>query len=92
MVVILSTDVYFFIKGCRMMNSSFCGLLSKVSWVITALAAINQGLTVLGFNLFMTDFFMNNLVMLFVPLHLIIGVAGVWSLVNFFTGTAHCNK
>jgi hypothetical protein len=74
------------------MNSSFCGLLSKVSWVVTALAAINQGLTVFGFNLFMTDFFMNNLVMLFVPLHVVVLAAGVWSLVHFFLDKAHCNK
>lgn len=75
-----------------MMNSSFCGLLSKASWVITALAAINQGLTMFDFNLFMTDFFMNNLTMLFGPLHLLIGAAGVFSLVHFFMDKAHCNK
>jgi uncharacterized membrane protein YuzA (DUF378 family) len=72
-----------------MMNSPFCHFVGKAAWVITALAAINQGLTVFDFNIFMTDFFMNNLTMLFVPLHLLIGIAGVFSFVHLFTKHSH---
>ena len=68
-----------------MMKSPLGGLLSKASWVITALASLNQGLTVFDFNLFATSFFRNNLSALYTPLLLLIGAAGVWSLVCFFT-------
>ncbi len=72
-----------------MMNSPFCHFVAKATWVITALAAINQGLTVFEFNIFMTDLFMNNLTMLFVPLHLLIGAAGLFSFVHLFTKHSH---
>ncbi len=68
-----------------MMKSPLCGLLSKASWVVTALASVNQGLVGLGFDLFATNFFRTNLDMLKMPLLLLIGAAGVWSLVAFFT-------
>jgi len=67
------------------MKSPLCGLLSKASWVITALAAVNQGLGAFKFNLFTTNFFRTNLSALEMPLLLLIGAAGVWSLVAFFT-------
>lgn len=73
-----------------MMDSPFCAMLSKASWVITALAAINQGMTVFGFNVFMTDFFLNNLNLLSVIL-LVIGAAGVWSFARLFSGHG-CSK
>ena len=67
-----------------MMKSPLGGLLSKASWVITALASVNQGLHLFKFNIFATEFFRNNLSALHQPLLLLIGAAGVWSLVCFF--------
>ncbi len=68
-----------------MKKSPLCGILSKASWVITALASVNQGMHLFGFNLFATDFFRSNLGPLHNPLLFLIGAAGVWSLVCFFT-------
>ena len=68
-----------------MKKSPLCGILSKASWVITALVSVNQGLHLFQFNLFATEFFRNNLSGLHQPLLLLIGAAGVWSLFCFFT-------
>ncbi len=67
-----------------MMKSPLCSLLSKASWLVTALASLNQGLAVFGFDLFASNFFRNNLHALYTPLLLLIGAAGLWSLVTFF--------
>ncbi len=67
------------------MKSPLCGLLSKASWIITALASLNQGLGAFGFDLFASNFFRSNLSALHLPLLLLIGAAGAWSLVAFFT-------
>lgn len=70
-----------------MVKSSMCSMMVKASWVITALAAINVGLTAFDMNIFMSNV-MNNMPGLIVPLHIVIGVAGVFSLYHYFTN--HC--
>lgn len=68
-----------------MMNSPFCSILSKASWIITALASINEGLGVFNRNVLATDFFIMQYPSLLVAITVVIGLAGVWSLVSFFT-------
>lgn len=83
--------MYIFYKGwSMMMNSPFCSIFSKASWIITALAAINEGLGVFGKNIFATDFFIVQYPTLLVAITAIIGLAGVWSLVCFFTHGGSC--
>lgn len=58
-------------------------ILTQASWIITALASINIGLRPFGFNIFDTDFFRNNLMNIVVPIHYLIGLAGIISLAAF---------
>ena len=60
-------------------------LLTKSSWVLTALASLNIGLKPLGLDVLTTDFVQTNLAALITPLHYLIGLAGLFSLVLFFT-------
>lgn len=62
------------------------GLLSKATWILTALGSINWGLKPLSLDLFSIDFIRSALGGLEVPFYYLIGLAGVYSLVTFFTG------
>lgn len=66
--------------------SEIKGLLSKASWLLTALGSVNYGLKAFGFDLFNIDFIRSNLGMLELPVYYLLGLAGVYSLVSFFTG------
>ncbi len=67
------------------MSSSTKGLLMRVSWMLAAIGAINWGLVPLGLNLFNLPFLSDNLGKLQVPFYYLIGAAGIYSLVSFFT-------
>ena len=74
-----------------MMKSPICSLLSKASWVITALASINMGLAgFFGIDIFAMPFVINNAQFVALPLIAIIGISGVWSLVHFFMNPTSC--
>ena len=68
------------------MSSEVKGLLSKAAWLLTAIGSINCGLKALGYDLFSIEFIKSNLGMLEMPVYYLIGLAGVYSLVMFFTG------
>ncbi|MEX0849761.1 MAG: DUF378 domain-containing protein [Candidatus Dependentiae bacterium] len=71
------------------MDSHVKGLLTKATWLLTAIGGINWGLVPLGLDLFSLDFVRNNLGALAAPLYYLIGAAGLYSLVMFFLG---CGK
>ncbi len=73
-----------------MMKSPICSLISKASWVITALASINIGLALFKINIFEMPFIVNNPEFVALPLIVIIGISGVWSLVHFFMNPTSC--
>ncbi len=61
-------------------------IVGKATWLITALASVNLGLEPLGYSIFMSEFWQANLHQFQVPVHYLIGLAGLMSLVYFFTG------
>lgn len=63
-----------------MHNSPVMKTVSKVVWVITALASINIGLMPMGYDFFTADFLIGNMNMLNL-IRYIIGAAGVVSLI-----------
>ncbi len=65
------------------MNSPLMKLLCAISWVITALAAINIGLMPFGYDFFTSSFVLNNLTRFIIPIHYAIGLAGAFSLAKF---------
>ena len=75
-----------------MMHSPLGRTLAKVAWVLTALAAIHIGLLGLGIDLLHAPLVKMNLHWLVRPIDLIIGLAGLYSLVSFFTCTACDDK
>lgn len=62
-------------------------LLGSIAWLVTALAALAAGLMGLGvsmgknWNVWQSDFVMNNLQWLVLPAHYVIGLCGLISLV-----------
>ena len=66
--------------------SEIKGLLGKASWLLTAFAGLNWGLKALGLDLFSLDFIRTSLGGLELPFYYILGLAGIYSLVAFFTG------
>lgn len=73
------------------MNTDVKGLLGKVTWILTALGALNWGLLPLGLDLFNLPFIRDNLGGLQVPFYYLIGAAGLYSLVSFFTCRKSCD-
>jgi len=54
--------------------------VGMLSWVITALASIHVGLCPLGYNLFKTEMMRMSFPALIAPLHYLVGLAGLVSL------------
>lgn len=72
-----------------MMKSPICSLLSKTSWIITALVSINLGLGLFGINVLAMPFLLDNALLLTI-LFAVIGLSGVWSLIHFFVNPTSC--
>lgn len=66
------------------MKSTPMAIIGKTAWIITAIAAINTGLRPFEFDLFASDWMINNMPQLITPLHYLVGIAGVISLLMFF--------
>jgi len=60
---------------------------AKISWVVTALASINIGMALFGFNFFQSNFYLMNLQSLG---KLIVGVIGLSGLFSLATFVMHC--
>lgn len=77
----------------KMMHSPAMKLVGSVLWVIVAIGAINWGLDALGYNIFTTNFVQMNLGAFIKAAKLVIGAAGVLSLVYFamHCGSRHCS-
>ena len=73
----------------KMMHSPAMKAVKAALWIIVAIGAINWGLDALGYNLFNLPFVQMNLSSFIYPAKLIIGAAGVLSLVFF---TMHCAR
>lgn len=73
----------------KFMHSPVMKAVGTAIWVIVAIGAINWGLDALGYNIFTTNFVQMNLAQFIYPIKLIIGVAGLLSLVMF---TMHCMR
>ncbi|MGA9530735.1 MAG: hypothetical protein WBQ73_02490 [Candidatus Babeliales bacterium] len=65
----------------KMMCSPLGRMIGKVTWLITALAAIHLGALVYGYDFFLSPLMQNNLHTLIVPIHYLFGLAGIVSLV-----------
>ena len=72
-----------------MMHSPIAKIICKVSWIITALAAINTGLMPMNYDFFRSEFVMMNLSNAINGMYYIIGIAGVISLLSLIM---HCMK
>ena len=59
-------------------------LFDNVIWIITALGSIHLGLISIGYSIFSRPIFMTTLSGLIIPIHYIIGLAGLISLLMFF--------
>jgi len=58
-------------------------LLENITWLVTAIGALNWGLEAIGFNIFYTRLFYMIPGVVF-PFKLLVGVAGIYSLLMFF--------
>ncbi len=67
-------------------------ILGAIVWVITALGAIHLGLIGLGYDIFALTIFQTTLHGWIIPIHYVIGVAGLLSLYMYFTAMMckHC--
>lgn len=61
---------------------------AKISWVVTALASINIGMSLFNYNFFESDFFVMNLQSLGQLIVAVIGLSGAFS---FATFVMHCS-
>lgn len=76
-----------------------CGpkFLTAIVWLLVSLGAIHLGLIALGFDILQQPFIQNSdmLRQVVVPLHWLIGAAGVWSLILYaqwvMGGCHECN-
>ncbi len=76
----------------HMMKSPLMKAVGKSAWLIAALAAVHVGLCPMGINLWHSEFMMTNLKPLVVPIHYVIGIAGVISLIMFVMACMGCPK
>jgi len=60
------------------------------SWLITSLAAINVGLLPFGINFFGSEWMMTRFPAFIVPVHYLVGIAGVVCLVTFIKACQNC--
>ena len=75
------------------MKSPLMRTVGMIIWIITALAAINTGLTPFGFNIFAAC--MRMFPALISPLYYIIGIAGalsLWMFIMVCMGKCACGK
>ena len=73
------------------MKGMFSKWIFMLSWVISALVAVNVGLAPFGFDFFRTEFVLMNLYNLLVPIHYIILASGLISLALFVMSlSGHC--
>ncbi len=61
-------------------------IIGTIVWLLTAIGAINWGLTAMGWGLFQFKLFMVTMPWLIKPTMYVVGLAGVLSVVMFFTG------
>lgn len=74
------------------MMSTLYKFVGFIAWLITALASINVGLMPFGYDFFASNLMMDRFLSLNVPLHYVVGVAGLICLVMFVqTVTGHCH-
>ena len=72
-------------------------LLGSIAWLLTALAAVAVGLAALGlslgknWNIWESDFVVNNLAWLVQPLQYAIGLAGLIALICWFMCLGQCD-
>lgn len=66
-------------------------VLFMVSWLITSLAAINVGLMPFGVNFFSSQWMMMRFPAFIVPLHYIVGIAGIICLIAFIKSCQGCD-
>lgn len=59
--------------------------LSNLTWLITAFGSIHLGLKALGYDMFTHTIFQTTLQSWVTPIHYVIGAAGVFSLVMYFS-------
>jgi uncharacterized membrane protein YuzA (DUF378 family) len=73
------------------MSTDVKSVLGKVTWILTALGSINWGLVPFGYSLFSLPFVQENLGQLQDPFYFLIGAAGLYSLITFFTCSDSCS-
>ncbi len=62
----------------------FKRLIANLTWLITSLGAIHLGLVALGYDIFTTTFFLTTAHSWVMPIHYVVGVAGLMSLLMYF--------
>lgn len=78
-------------------HSALARALGKVAWLLTSIAALAWGLIALGnsmgknWNIWESDFVMNNVAWLVQPLQYVIGLAGLIGLISWFMCLGHCH-
>lgn len=82
--------IVYFLKGAAMVKRFF----ANITWLITALGAIHLGLVALGYDIFTHSLFATTLHGWVVPIHYVIGIAGIFSLVMYFSAMtcSYCDK
>jgi uncharacterized membrane protein YuzA (DUF378 family) len=72
-------------------------IVGSIAWLVTALAAVAAGLMGLGismgknWNVWQSDFVLNNLQWFVLPAHYIIGVCGLLSLISWLMCLGKCH-
>ena len=76
------------------MHGGIKAIVGMSAWLLCSLAAIHMGLIAMGYNIFMTNFMQMNMQSLIVPIHYLVGIAGIVSLGMFVMacmGGCGCN-
>lgn len=79
-----------------MHHSPAMRIVGMVTWLVTALSALAVGLEALGnymgksWNIWQSDFIMNNLPNIVQPAHFLIGLCGLISLITWFMCLGSC--
>ena len=83
--------LFLIVRGAVMHKRGLLGLVSSLSWVVTALVALNMGLAALGiFNVFALNFFMMNPTITMYTA-VLVGFLGAWSLLGFVKHLFYCS-
>lgn len=77
----------------KLMHSPVMRIVNMATWLLTSIGAINWGLEALGYNIFDFNFVQTNLMMLVNPFKIVVGIAGVLTLVHFgmHCSAKHCS-